>query len=208
MLAGIVAGLLSLDKKSKLLFAWLLLFPVTAALTYEGSPHAIRSIVGVGLFELFAAAGAVLLFAHAKRLAGHKIAVMAGCMFLLLAGANVWMFSSDYFSKYPEQSAAWFDSGLGDTFESVKLKQGEYDYIVLSPRIYQAKIYAAFYLGIPSELVQAGDYGKIVQCELSSCGLKGRILFLERAQETQKCCYILFKDAAGKEAFKLYELSY
>lgn len=207
MLAGIVAGLLSRDNKSKLLFAWLLLFPVTAALTYEGAPHAIRSIVGVGLFELFAAAGAVLLFDLAKKLAGYKIALMAGFVFLLLAGANVCMFSSDYFSKYPAQSAAWFDGGLNDAFEHVKQTQEEYDYIVLSPRIYQAKIYAAFYLGIPPELVQAGDYGKIVQCELSSCGLKGRILLLERAQDKKTGCYFLFKDAAGKEAFKLSDLS-
>ncbi len=207
MLAGIVAGLLSRDKKSKLLFAWLLLFPVTAALTYEGSPHAIRSIVGVGLFELFAVAGAALLFALAKRLAGQKIAVIAGLVFLLLAGANVWMFTNDYFSKYPAQSASWFDSGLSDTFERVKQIQGEYDYVVLSPRIYQAKIYAAFYLGIPPELVQAGNYGKIIQCEPSACGVKGRLLFLERAEEKKTGCYFIFKDAAGKEAFMLYDLS-
>ncbi len=115
--AGIAACLLSFDKRNKLLFAWLLLFPVTAALTFEGSPHAIRSIVGVGLFELFAAAGATLLFGLARRLAGQRIAIMSGLLFILLAGANAFMFTSDYFSKYPSRSAAWFESGLGDAFK-------------------------------------------------------------------------------------------
>ncbi|MCE8428633.1 MAG: glycosyltransferase family 39 protein [Candidatus Methanoperedens sp.] len=204
MIAGIVAGLYSHNKKSKLLFSWLFLFPVAAALTYEGSPHAIRSIAGVGLFELLGAAGAALLFAMTKRLAGMKIAVIAGFLFLLLSCANVWMFTGDYFTKYPAQSAAWFDDGLSDTFEHVKQIQGDYDHIVLSPEIYQAKMYAAFYLGIPPRMVQTGDYGKIVQCSHSSCGLKGRLLLLERVEEpTINDSFFIARDAAGKEAFKL-----
>lgn len=212
LLAGIAACLLSFDKRSKLLFAWLILFPVTAALTFEGSPHAIRSIVGIGLFELFAVAGAAWLFDLTRRLAGHRIAIMSGFLFLLLAGANAFIFTGDYFSKYPAQSSVWFESGLGDAFKFVGQRQGEYDYVVLTPRLDKAWIYAAFYLGIEPELVQKGDYGKIIQCNPSSCDLRGRLLLLERisepehiSQSGQNVLLLTVKNAAGRDAFKLEE---
>ena len=204
LLTGIAVCLRSCDKNCRILFAWLLLFPVIAALTYEGSPHAIRSITGVGIFELFAAVGTIWLYGLIKRQDNQKITIIAVLLFLLLAGTNVCMFSSDYFSKYPISSAAWFDSGLKDTFEIVKQEQEKYDYIVLSPKIFKAKMYATFYLCLPPVQVQDGDYGKIVQCDLSSCGLKGKLLLVKRANEPQEGeVLFLIKNVAGYDAFKL-----
>lgn len=211
ILAGIASAIIFFrNKKSgKVLFAWLLLFPVAAALTWEGIPHATRSVAAVGVFEIFAAIGAISLFVYVRERAGRKIAIMISIVFVIFAASNAWKFLNDYFYKYPAQSTAWFESGLGDAFNFIKQKQGSYDTVVLTSSLDQAKTYAAFYLNIPPKIVQSGSYGKIIQCDPSICNLKGKVLILERAGEPQNGTVLhVSKNAAGADAFKIEEMQY
>jgi hypothetical protein len=200
ILAGIAYAIITFkdNKSSKILFAWLLIFPIPAALTWEGIPHATRSIAGIGVFEIFAALGAVFLFDHLTKSMGRKIAISVSVIFLLFSVSSVKGFADDYFLKYPVQSTAWFESGLSETFKFIKQKQDSYDYIVITPSLDQARTYAAFYMNLDPEIVQDKNYGKIVMCEPSKCNLKGKLLLLRRASEFPYGTILgTFKNAAG-----------
>ncbi|HEV8290040.1 MAG TPA: glycosyltransferase family 39 protein [Candidatus Norongarragalinales archaeon] len=197
--AGMIASLLFLDKKSKLLFLWLFLFPVAASLTFEGSPHATRSIIGIGLFELFAVAGCAWLYAIVKKHAGKAVPFVAGA-FLLLAGANAGLFLNDYFTKYPGQSAAWFEGGLEQAFGEVSARQGAFDKVFVTRTLDQGLTYAAFFTKLDPRVVQAGSYGKFVQSD----DLGGSWLRVARDFEVQKGRVVAsVRNAAGTQAWRV-----
>lgn len=197
------------DKMHRALFSWFLIFPVGAALTWEGIPHATRSIAGLGLFEIFAALGVFFLFDIFRKNGGRKMAAAIIIIFLFFAVSNVKDFMDDYFLKYPAQSTAWFESGLPETFEFIKQEQDSYDYIVLTPSLDQARTYAAFYLNIDPRIVQNDNYGKIAMCEVPQCNLNGRLLLLRRSGEISYGKILkTFKDVSGNNAFKVEELQH
>jgi len=209
ILAGIAHVLIFFrnEKSGKLLFVWLAIFPVAAALTWEGIPHATRSITALGLFEIFAALGAVSLFDYVRKLTDQKIAIAVSIAFLFFAASDIGGFLNEYFFKYPAQSAAWFESGLDNAFNFIRQKQDLYDTIALTAGLDQAKTYAAFYLNLPPEIAQSGAYGKIIQCKNYGCDLKGRVLMLKRIDEPQYGAILhVSKNAAGADAFKVEEL--
>lgn len=211
ILAGIAYAIISFkeNKSRKLLFAWFFLFPVAAALTWEGIPHATRSIVGVGLFEMLAALGVIFLFNALKERGGKIFAVAVSIVFIFFSIFEINGFMDAYFVKYRTQSTAWFESGLSKTFEFIKQKQDLYDNVVLTPSLDQAPTYAAFYLNIDPEIVQNENYGKIVVCQPSNCILKGKSLILSRANEMPYGNVLMtFKNAAGYDAFRVEEINY
>lgn len=207
LLAGIYTSMRSFNtERSKLLIVWLLIFPV-AGIFANDSPyaHSTRSIVGIGLFELLAVIGASSLFDAVKKRTSQITAISVAILFLLFASINAFWFLRDYFTEYPVQAASpvWFQDGLKEAFGFIKQNQNNYDYVVLSPKLDNAKVYSAFYMKTDPREVQTSRE-KISQCELSACGLKGKILLLNLEEDRPEGTIIkTIKNNAGKNVFRL-----
>ncbi len=224
LLAALLAALYSLVFKRKkfaraltsaqpalVVLAWLAFFAVPAALTWDGTPHALRAITGVGLFELVAAFGAVALYDYAKKNAHWRVPKLAlvALTFLFFAWVG-WSTANHYqlyFNTYPSQSAAWFESGLPDAFAYIGQHQNEYASIRLTPQIDQAYMYALFYLQISPAQYQREGLGKLVVCDPPYCPSvsPGSALYLKRANPWQPDSNAVYtsRNPDGSPAFEL-----
>lgn len=86
-------GLLWILRRRKpmdlLLFAWIALYPVSASLTREGIPHALRSIVGLPAWPILCGIGTGYLFClldkHLEHNSRNRLAILAIAIILVLA---------------------------------------------------------------------------------------------------------------------------
>ena len=115
---SIVGFLYLLHKKQKEFYIfpiWFLLFPIPASLTWEGLPHAARTICGLPVFEILAAVGFFYLLTLLKKcfLNSNKFMGILLSIFLyliLIRGISDFSdFTKRYFLEYPKYATAWFD---------------------------------------------------------------------------------------------------
>ena len=90
----------------RLLFAWLFIYPLGAALTVEGIPHATRSILAVPLFAILAAMGVALVLD--RMLGARSRALTVVLVVAMLAGNAGWYFK-DYieYEQRPDVARSW-----------------------------------------------------------------------------------------------------
>jgi hypothetical protein len=137
-----VLGLVSCARRwrepvPRFLLAGLALAPATAAVTYDGTPHALRStamlpfllvIIGIGWAE-------ILAVVQPRRLLLAAV-VLAVC---IDAGGYMW----DLYVRWPGRALAWFDSGeLAAVHQAQLAAHGHH--IWLSERLDQVYIQALF----------------------------------------------------------------
>ncbi|MCK4851913.1 MAG: glycosyltransferase family 39 protein [Candidatus Omnitrophica bacterium] len=157
--AGIAGVVLGLKKKTHRIFLlWLILYPIPAALTTEGAPHAIRSIIGAPLFPVFSAVGCfVLLGLFRRRIA--KAIFISGISLIFLF--NVAGYAKSYFYDYPKYSTGWWQHGMREAVEYAE--NSRYKNVILSDKFNQGYIFLLFYAEyLPSRyqlgLKQGGKY--------------------------------------------------
>ena len=116
VLAGLARSLVRRSRWDGLLVGWLAFYPLADAFTMF-APHPHRAVVGVGLYEIFAAEGIVLAVAW---LAARRRAWAWGMsLFLvLLAALGVSGFARDYFGKYPDAVERINYRGVGEILKS------------------------------------------------------------------------------------------
>ena len=163
------------------LLAWFALFAVPAALTWEGTPHSLRAITGIGVFELVGALGAVAFYDIVKRHASRKALALLVLAAFIIIGLSAAAQLDLYFNKYPLQGAAWWESGLPASFGYVSGHQAGYDAVFISPKIDRAYMYALFYLQVPPAQYQKAGLGKIYICDPPNCPRASSALYLVRA---------------------------
>ncbi len=130
---------------------WFLLFPVPASLTWEGLPHAARTVCGLPVFEILAAVGFFYLWALLKRcflnsnkLIGIVLSIFL-CLMLIKGISDFGDFAKKYFLEYPKYSLAWF----------------EYDAYAISKATENMKGYDAFIISTDSPQVNFLYWQKI-----------------------------------------------
>lgn len=112
---------------------WFLLFPIPAALTWEGLPHASRSICGLPVFEILAAFGFISLLSIIKNNKNKAASIVLSLVivFVIVMGLNDFKnFVKGYFIDFPKNATAWFDYdiyAISKATESMK----DYDQIIL-----------------------------------------------------------------------------
>jgi 4-amino-4-deoxy-L-arabinose transferase-like glycosyltransferase len=104
-----------------LLLAWLAIYPLGAALTAEGIPHASRSFLGVPLFAILAAEGALVLLDWIEA-RGAKILFAV----LLAAGllANAGLALRYYFTAYAHDARAAWTAGVERLIPELVARRG------------------------------------------------------------------------------------
>lgn len=210
VIAGFYTLLRSLKtERTRLLIAWFVLFPIAGIFTTDAPyAHSTRAIVGIGLFEILATIGAFYLFDAIKKHSGQRTAVLTTAL-LLFASVNTVQFLKNYFFIYPIKTSepVWFQDGLKEAFGFIEQNRGNYDHVILSPDLDNAKIYAAFYLKTDPREVQT-DQEKISQCRVSDCELKGKLLLLKLEENLQEGSPIkTIKNKAGENVFRFEVLN-
>lgn len=135
MLPFIIIGSLCVGKivykKSHAIFiyTWLAYFPLAAALTNDGVPHATRSLIGAPLFCLLTAIG---LYYTCKSISSRKIALLLFyCVLVIILELSLFRFLKMYYLTYPIISASSWDYGHRPTFMKVQALEADYDRVCL-----------------------------------------------------------------------------
>ncbi|MFQ5411950.1 MAG: ArnT family glycosyltransferase [Phycisphaerae bacterium] len=139
-LIRILAGLRR-DSGSRLLFAWLLLYPIPAAICSDWNPHPMRSVAGIPLFPIITALGGRWLI---DRLAlrtpktRRRLAVSAGILLLL----NLAHFTQAYYRRFPSVAADAYQTNLLRAIEFAADRDVGADFILVTNEANQPYIYA------------------------------------------------------------------
>lgn len=147
-----------------LLAVWIVLAILPAALTIEGLPHSMRTVVAIVPFQILTALGfttvvrwmaglrrdLMLSRASAKNgLALSNILTSPTWLFVAVAAIvllvqGVW-FIGDYFLVYPHQAAGRFFYGAKEAIEFIEGQRAEAPTINVTDKLNQAYIYVLFY---------------------------------------------------------------
>ncbi|MBI3443551.1 hypothetical protein HY008_02685, partial [Candidatus Woesebacteria bacterium] len=141
------------SKGGTLVFSWLLIAPLAAALTFQ-SPHALRSqnmtiplniIIALGIYEL-------MLLINSKK---HIWLSTASCLLItVLIGYSFTKYLHQYYIHYPKELPYAWQYGFDKIADYVKENYDKYDKIIISDRYDQPYIIMAFYLKYPPEKFQ------------------------------------------------------
>ena len=157
---GLVLVLRARDARSALAAAWLLLVPFPAALTAE--PHATRAILGAPLFALLSAAGIEGFLGLAAR-RGRRLGAAAGVVTAAVLLASGAYYARVYFVRYPQDSIADWQAGMGEAFRYAAASDAEY--IFVSDLIFLPHIFVLFYGDVAPETYQAAPIETLRQGE-------------------------------------------
>lgn len=132
------------DKVRNLLFFWFFISPIPAMPT-TGIPHAIRTLVFLPTFQIFAAVGlsAFMERVRSVRFPG-QVALPAG--FLLISGFSVLTYLNLYFRHLNREFSQVWQYGYREAVEYTVRNADKYDRVIVSPQLEQPHMFFLFYL--------------------------------------------------------------
>jgi hypothetical protein len=153
----VVTGLLAFKKQltieSKIIWLWLFLYPIPAALTEE--QHAIRSIIGMPLFAIISSYGFWLLYERLTTNSKYKLR-----NFLLSAIA--FFFCYHLYAYYNYSQSKISDTGVGHwqygIGEALKYADNNYQCVVVSNKFKRVNMYILFYTQYPPAQYQKAPF--------------------------------------------------
>lgn len=161
VLAGLVAAWRRRDQPLvRFAVLGLLVAPVSAALTSESVPHAVRAAVMVPLLLVLCVEGLIFVAEHAASWRRYAYAVVA--LALAVQGA---LFTIDMYVAWPARSAPAFDYGEVDAITRAAALSGGRQ-VLLSVNLDQPYIQAAFALRPPPPQTFVADSGSPLLAEL------------------------------------------
>jgi 4-amino-4-deoxy-L-arabinose transferase-like glycosyltransferase len=128
ILLGAFYLLSSKEKKYKLPLIWLIVAPITAAITIDDIPNVNRAIIMFPMLELIAAYGFVVFSSKFSRMKYKLIIGLAG-LFLIF---NFFYFLQQYFVHAPIHQNWWRNEGFGQMVATVKKDYASYDKVIVT----------------------------------------------------------------------------
>lgn len=229
VLVGVVSLLTQNRKERAILFLWLLLYPIPAALT--APEHALRAIAGVPIFTIFSAYGASKLINLFK--ARRRLLAIATAMLLV---ASLAILGKRYFIDYPLYTTNAWEYGMREAITFAE--ESAYECVVISNNIYLKKcgslhVFVPFYTQYPPAEYQRSPISPVTRKQLFlgeadySIGRYSIVSVAEQNNLSSRCLYILkpeevevaiakgyqwkevraIKDSRGIEYLKLIEVN-
>ncbi|MCL4359712.1 glycosyltransferase family 39 protein [Patescibacteria group bacterium] len=134
------------------LWSWFLIAPVAAAPTTE-LPHAIRTLVFLPAFQIFAAVGVGEsvgriggLFRKRQPALGRAAVVFGVSCSLLFAALNIAYYLHMYFGHTDEEYSQYWQYGYKEAVAYADAHHNEYTHVVVSTRLEQPYMFFLFYL--------------------------------------------------------------
>jgi len=152
MLIGLVLVIRDARRQpfARILLAWLVLYPLPAAICGDWNPHVMRGVAGVPLFPILAGLGGEWLV---RRLAGGAPArrrILACCAAAALL-VNVAYFADRYFRIFPSFSEPAYQTPLMRAIVEAAKHADSADFILVTNRANQAYIYVLLGEPIPPD---------------------------------------------------------
>jgi len=150
-----------IDKKTKfVVFSWLLLAPLPAAITFE-VPHAVRTMNMLPMLLIFAALGYItvfnyLLFSNEPRIKNYCLRIVIVCTILLIGCFNFVYYLNQYFVQQNYYNASDWQYGYAQAISQIEQIQGNYQKIVVSDKtpMDESYMFFLFYLRYPPQQYQ------------------------------------------------------
>ena len=134
------------------LFIWLFMGPVAAALTFQ-TPHALRSHNMVIPLAIISAYGLYNLFSWLKK--QKKIFVIFGSLLIaILISWNVGRYLHQYYVHYPKTYPFAWEEGFDELTSYIEENEDKYEKIYVTDKYDQPYIIFLFYLKYPPSLFQ------------------------------------------------------
>lgn len=129
--------------RCRLLVAWMVLYPVPAAICGDWNPHPLRSVAGIAVFPIVAALGGHWLI---DRLTGrsHVVRRVTAVLVCLAVMVNLVQMSNAYFRQFPASPSARaaYQTGLYDAMAFAARYEPAADVVLVTNQANQAYIYA------------------------------------------------------------------
>lgn len=157
-----------------MVFAWLLLAPISVSLS-NINPHAIRTLHMLPAWEIISAVGAMEVVNAFRRQKDGKIRAIGFSMFAILIGYNILLYLHQYYIHYPRETALDWQNGIKQAVENIASHYNQYDKIFVSDTL--PPLYIAFYLP-----VEPRDYQKFENPKQQM----GKIQYFQFAKDIDK----------------------
>lgn len=158
ILIGIYFLLKKLNKKTSVLFILFLIAPIPSAVT-TGTPHPVRAIAMIPMFQIFSAVGVFIFFVWVLRVKSfyEKAAILIAVF--LIGVANLAYYFHQYYVHTPIEYGDFWQYGHKEVFEEIGPIEDKYSKIVMTYMYDQPYIYYLFYNKIdPSWYQKNWDY--------------------------------------------------
>ena len=190
----VITGFLALKKEntivSKILFLWLFLYPIPAALTEE--QHAIRSIIGMPLFAVVSSYGFWLIY---ERLTNNSQQIKK--KFILFAIAisfcyHIYAYYNYSQNKISDTGVGHWQYGIGEALTYAE--RNNYECVVVSNKFKRPNMYILFYTKYPPVEYQKAPFDAEAKYFTEPTGLgKYTIADLKEYQPKQDNCLFIIK---------------
>jgi len=138
------------DAISSFLFAWFLLAPVAASPTSE-TPHAIRTLVFLPIFQIFTAFGLIAAVDWVKNTQKMpnkimKLLVAGACSVIVLGIAlNIFYYFHMYYAHMNREYSRFWQYGYKQAVLYTQAHKSKYKKIIVSPKLEQPHMFFLFY---------------------------------------------------------------
>jgi 4-amino-4-deoxy-L-arabinose transferase-like glycosyltransferase len=142
VVVGLARVFMRRNAEDLILVAWFFIYPLGAALTSEGIPHASRSFLGVPLFCLLAAIG---VGAALERLEGTGTKLLG---LVLIVGAflgNGALAYRFYVEEYPTLAAPSWNAGVEELIATCEAKRGVWRHVQLTRELHVDRSLVLFF---------------------------------------------------------------
>lgn len=138
------------EKKLLVIVFWLILSLIPASFTVT-TPHAIRTLSGLGSWQIITAYGVINFFASVKNRKTKLMLLVTCCLILII---NIVYYLHTYYVHYPKESALDWQYGYKEAISYIKDNYSKYDRIIISDVYGRAYGYLLFYLKYEPKKIQ------------------------------------------------------
>jgi len=151
---GIYFLLKNRPKNWSVIFLWLAVAPVAAAMTFQ-TPHALRALTMVIPLTIISAYGFYQFLAWAKqKITNNVLLTTFYFLLVLIISWNTAYFLHQYYVHYPQTYPFAWQYGFDQLVDYIKDVEDKYDRIYITDRYDQPYILFLFYLQYPPEKFQ------------------------------------------------------
>jgi 4-amino-4-deoxy-L-arabinose transferase-like glycosyltransferase len=144
-------------KTAMLLIAWLVLFPIPAALTRDYA-HVLRALHGLPLVIVFVCIGTKLIY---DMLRDRWMKLSYSISFIVIAVFSIINFCGVYFGPYTDIAKEGYQYGIKDYSYYLANNENQFAYAVIDIKINNPYIYYLFYNKISPEVLSYNNYQDI-----------------------------------------------
>jgi len=145
-----------------IIFGWLFLAPMAAAITTE-VPHAVRSLVMLPVMQIFITFGLVKIIELVMQLSS-KLKIFTAVLLVFVISINFVYFVDSYFVHLDKEYSQSWQYGYKQAANYIKLNGDSYETIVVSTKLEQPHMFMAYYLKYPpSEYLKYGGTDPVLE---------------------------------------------